>query len=194
MTATFTVTDPTGRVHKRTSENREYQYAVLLGPTPREAKVIHLEQRVKAEWRAVEHKQADIKYLSDGGLLHFVDVGFGGHWFAKNHFPANDEASSYNERQYGQHFLVATMDEASLTEDEFRTEALAQAERGLQQCELRVASLEKEIAKVRVGDKFLGDWQVLGWCSRIDLAQKLSTSQSATWSGGQVAIIQADRK
>jgi hypothetical protein len=183
-----TVTHPDGTVSRRTSETRTYTHAVAVGPAPAEAMAAYLDRRATE----LEAAAAVLREAAATAKVTIRDRGLGGN---------SRDLITHVAKLAGTE--VYTWCSADGRTESHRTETTEvvevgpyvreSARSGAEWREKEAANLLSRAAEIRAAGAPVGEWGVVRWSSRADLAQAaLSTFDHLAAQGSPVQVVPVD--
>lgn len=161
---------PDGNVATRNSKTRTYTHAIALGPSKASKLIERLESR--RDYRANEA----LEYIKIVEALPTAAIAQNdrGTWLASGvNFPVFSSSGVSNADEAREYLLDQYRNFAALSGD-------------------AVSRMNKEIAELSEGPELVGNWAVVTWCGRPDLAAKQAASYAGNDSGSEVRVIEVE--
>lgn len=160
----------------RNSQNRTYTHAVAISPLDRDVAIEQLTTRINTQ---EQYKAAAINLVSEikeqGVTISERASLFGNMWLD---FSVNGKTI----------YLDGIYKAGTITAEEATAKAIEVHEASIENCDRQIAARCGNIATIKERGQS-GDWAVVAWCGRYDLAEK----QLAKWSdrrGHTVKIVE----
>jgi hypothetical protein len=192
MAFKHTAVTPDGKQHHRTSQNRQYPFAVAVGPVPVDEMIDRIEHTIAYEQSNVDRYDAVVAHLQSGaGLVERIDPGRVRYFALKEDFSiwvkrdVPEGVESWNSSKYR---ATQEQQNAAIEQQIVAYQGYADSSRE------SVARNEARIAELREsGQEFVGEWHIAGWQSRADLSFKFANTVRGylTSKGCEVKVIEA---
>ncbi len=169
---------PDGVKATRNSQNRTYTHAIAVSPLAADVAIEEFQERFKqiAQW-AFDSLET-LNAIKAEGLTAGVRTSFGREYAE---FTVNGEVIHLDD-------IYAA---GTITVEEATAQAITTYTERIKRCDQRCDDIMAEIEKIKVDGK-LGEWGIVTWCGRYDLA----VTQLSKWSqrrGYTAHIVEVER-